>query len=374
MDSKEAMEIYNDLRLRSSKFLLANGMQHSPLMPHARLRPFSRSRKSHPNEEIFPSEGTGIPKGILYHFTGGRSGIKSLRWGNDARWGNTVSSWHATIFDGLSVGLVADYWDRVSSDLKKIFPAPVIINAGWFMGTYHGGPLMNAHTLGFEAVNSGMYDANNIHRRIRGKALVPYGDYLWEPYTGSQLTSIVNLSILANSLFNLNKNYILGHQCVCAIKSDPGPSFPIHSIRDFTINSDDFLEQGTLLSPCDTNSEDGSYMDEEDEWFEPSRDFRGDYYDAVIPVSQSSADKNSKSVYYEKVKTGLMYLGFCVSGKESDMVRNIKWFQSSTHDWKTSKKYRHYRPLKVDGIAGRRTIDALNLRFKQLGLSYRSAL
>jgi hypothetical protein len=365
-DTREAYEIYYNLYEISRRIKKALGMLIAPTKPVFRIRPWvSKTKVRVP----VPYSGSDyVPKGIVFHYTGGASGLKSMRWANDPRWGNTGSSWHLTIFDRVPDNKVGELWDRYAGgDIQELFPVPTIMMASWFAGTWHAN-WFNKWALGFENRNTGCNKLSKHpnNKPYLGKPVFVYGERLWEPYGRNQLVANINAGRLANTMFGLDPDYILPHQCIWSVKSDTGPAFPMHWMRKHVCSHSDVNTVVLDASPDPTTFDNLHDHDDGDwEWLGVDHTPR---VDIDIPDSPDSGSW----VGNEEGMMNMITLGFNAGRKVSieRMGMMIKWFQRSTAGWQTVKKYRNkpkYQKLKVTGVFDKATLSALDTRIDQLG-------
>jgi hypothetical protein len=350
---KEANDIYESLRVISAIILKAIGCLPEPHKPIIRTKKWRHGRFI----------------GILYHYTGGPSGLKSMRWGNHPGWGNKSSSWHVTIFDRIPDNIIGELWVKhASKELRKLFPTPTIIMADWRWGTWHGN-WTNDALLGVENRNTGYSGWSRLGTdgiQQLGKEPIFVGGRTWEPYTREQIVSNINLGRLANGFTNnqLDPDWVLPHSAVCGVKADTGLVYPIHTIRNEIFNSGKqdnlFLKkwlQGFELSPR-TKEDDDTYWD-----------FTEDVRDDLIFVPWVEAPKELKHFLptesFEYSANSLYNMGFNTGPEIPDpqtIKKNVRIFQRSTHYWSSGH-------LGLDGVVGKMTSKALEKRMKQLRIS-----
>ena len=352
MEKNIAAIIYNDLREVSAKILIELGMLPEPHKPKVRTTKWKH----------------GSPKGILYHYTNGPSGLKSMRWGNDPTWGNTGSSWHVMIFDRIPSNEVGTLWVKyASAGLRRLFPVPTIITADFRWGTWHGNWTCNM-TLGIENRNTGYsgwqkVDKQNGIEKLGKTPFVLY-DKKWEPYTREQIISNINIGrLLRGMIGTLDPNWILTHQCVWATKLDTGPAFPIHQIRNEIFNDDDLSKREWLqlfeMAPDVNEDDDAHWKALGEDQFEKEKDF----------VVWSDPKPNVEPVASDVLVAGQLWrMGFNAGPElpDHDTLTNfVRWLQRSTGAYKEKNPE---KVLKPDGLVGKLTKAFLDKRIKQLGL------
>lgn len=346
-----AKDIYTHLRKISIKIIWELGCLPLPSDPVRRLRPWLR----------------GSPRGIGFHYTGGTSGIKALKWFNNPKWENTSSSCHVLIFDRKPQNVVGELWDKyVGKDLQEFFPVPILLLADWSTATWCTN-WMNGHCLGVENRNIGRRNTCVIFESLDKRATY-CGGFYYEPYTQEQLVCNINLGRLFRHYLpegQLDPDYLVGHSGVWAVKNDPGPAFPIHLIRNAIFNNAPINSLLWLLAYPKASG----IAENENYW----QVFQGDYRDnANVPkiiIDEKYAEEPIEDAR-EDVVSALYKLGFnCGPGEISDKQLSmfVSWYQCSTKAYK--KVGRPEDVLVVDGIAGPMTQDSLVNRLIQLGMT-----
>jgi hypothetical protein len=341
LDATDAGDAYDVLQRISWLILEAIGCVREPTCNRNRTRPWKH----------------GKPRGLLYHYTGGPSAIKSMRWANHPGWGNEVSSWHVTVLDRIPDNIVGKIWlKHASQELRRLFPVPVVIMADWARGTWHGN-WSNDVTLGIENRNAGYSKA----AEKSGKELVSTGKRQWEPFTREQMVANINIGRLANHLFGLDPMLILPHQCVWATKNDTGPCFPIHDVRkaimaDWDPVTHDLPWLGEHPMAPDANEDDDALW----ERFDLDAD-RGD--PAFVEWVEPSIEVVEQALTPFEAAVALHALGFN-AGPEvpgPDVLRrSVRFFQRSTQAWGKGNM------LKPDGVFGPKTQAAIEKRIVQI--------
>jgi hypothetical protein len=341
MDRQDGDAAYGLLLDLSRDILDRLNLQRVPEKPRKRTRPWE----------------LGGAKGIAYHYTGGPSGYKSMKWMNRASWGNEVSSCSVMILDRLVDGdPVGRAWsDLAPYEVKKLFPVPTIIMCPWTTSTWATN-WINAWCLGVEMRNVG-YHVNRYP--LRGKLAEQINGRNWEPYTREQMISAVNIGRVARARWPdlYDPQYVVGHSMICCAKADPGPAFPLHLVRDAITDDAD----PTALSWIGAHAPapDGA---ENDIWMEVDvGSLRDDHPHAWIHRVDKPAIGDLRDVAAQLYSMG--YLTGPEMPTPDDLTRMVRWFQHSTHYYQD--RMRH---LKVDGDPGPLTRAALKRRMRELGL------
>jgi hypothetical protein len=352
LSNQDAKAIYHELQRISWELLKAIGCDREPHRPIVRTR-----RWKH-----------GKPRGMLYHYTNGPSGLKSMRWGNHPGWGNTKCSWQVTVFDRITDNVIGELWVKlVDAELRRLFPVPTIVMADFRWSTWHGN-WTNDVLLGVENRNTGYSGWTRVDKRTGieklGKLPLITGDRKWEPYTREQMVSNINLGRLVHALFDLEPDYVLSHQCVWATKQDTGPGFPLHDVRRELFADTELADQqwlaGFEMAP-DTNEDDDAWWEEMDYWPRCEVEF----VPWAIPTKGIVED-------LEFAAQALYAIGFNTGPElpdESVLRRAVKWFQRSTQAYKYHKAFDSKHVLSPDGVAGPLTVAGLKRRLRQLRLT-----
>jgi|WetSurMetagenome_2_1015567.scaffolds.fasta_scaffold41877_5 N-acetyl-anhydromuramyl-L-alanine amidase AmpD len=342
MDSTASNAIYRQLQILSWLILDTLGIEREPIKPERTCK-WANGKN---------------PIGVAYHFTGGPSAVKSMRWFNDPSWKNDSSSCHVLVFDRLPSDEVGHLWQSASPELLRLFPVPTIVLADWRWGTWCTN-WVNRWCLGVEMRNVG-YDVKPLGKyELQGKTPEILNTLPWEPYTRGQLISAINVGRLVRALPGFDPRYILGHSMVWATKSDPGPAFPLRLVRA-EISSDSDPGGLAWLDDYPTLA-DGSSEDHASAWA-PSADVR----------HQTGMDHPATPGAVEGdlawVADALYDLGYPTG--PSDAPERIRvfvgWYQRSTAAWATAGHPE--RVLGVDGVAGPKTVASLGKRLARLRL------
>lgn len=351
---KDSSLIYDELRRISATILKKIGCHTEPHEINGK-----GATRTRPWREI---GGQNRYQGILYHYTGGISMLKTLKWGNHPGWGNTSSSWHVTIADRIPDNVIGEEWSNIDDELRRLFPVPTVIMADWRWGTWHGN-WTNDVLLGVENRNSGYHGYAKAYGGLKGlgKKGVKIGNRTWEEYTREQMVCNVNIGRLANGWIDdqLNPDRILTHMCVWSAKMDCGLAYGIHDVRNSIFNSIEDLNKlewlGLYPMAPDTNEDDDSYWGEINEIrYEDPKDFIG----WVNPTDKVK----SRETDLDWVARQLYKLGFNTGPEtplENRLRKQVQWFQRSTSCFKDHKPEWYLVP---DGIAGPRTEAGIRRR------------
>jgi hypothetical protein len=352
---QDSQTIYDELLRVSKKILEEYGCQTYP-----------KGIEGHRDRVTAFKHGRYL--GILYHYTGGVHDVATMRWGNHTKWGNTVSSWHVLVLDRIVDNKIGEIWSKIDDELRMLFPVPTIIMCPFDRGTWHGNWANNV-TLGVENRNGGYHGYLKAKDGLRGlgKEGVLFNGRTWEPYTREQIVSNINLGRLADGWTDnqLDPDWVLTHQCVYAKKSDCGPCFPIHYIRNeiFDPNSETLplWLSGHPLAPDKNIEFDQEFMFSEEPRYEDKQDY----------IQWAKTDIGEKKSDLEFAVKALRKIGFNTSPTLLDTKNNerlkkqVRWFQRSTGCWKNSRPEMYLVP---DGIVGPKTIAGLRVRLRQLRL------
>lgn len=346
MDKTTARELHDALQQTSWKVLDAVGCLREPHKPKVRTRKWADDQG---------------PDGIAIHYTGGPSGLASMRWFNHPGWGNTSSSAQFLIFDRMPDNPAGEVWSR-DTEVRRWFPVPTVMLADTRWSTWCT-DWANKHVLGVENRNAGY---NSKHLAICGKEPAEHGGVAWEPYTREQMVCNVNLGRLFCALRGekLDPDWIIGHSMVNAAKRDPGPDFPMHAFRD-AVFSDEPLERLTWLDAFPA----APVVREDDE-----ADWEGDQEERDAGDLELLSFGVPRPIEDPEELANLLYpLGYNVGHGVPDDERLRKftlWFQLATRALATTKPD---RVLAADGDPGPRTQAELRRRLKELRLEPREA-
>lgn len=336
------------------------------------------------------ADGEG-PIGLIYHYTAGPNGIASLRWGNENP-ANGNSSWHATVLDHR-IEEVEDIRQRYPLVVKYL-PVTALLHADITQGTWHGN-WVNGRCFGIENRNVGYVVLRGdrygrvFKKRSGGHGFRPIADQKravllegrwWESYTIEQIIANINIGkmLLAWRGDKFDKRWVLPHQFIWASKSDTGPAWPMYWIREAVFDSTpvekiDWLQSypASMTVPFverpadDEEREDADRGDGSPEVQEISP------YEPMDAVDFDKIDGVGWRDYLSAVRENLGILGGCCDPPPPDVDEHdldddlrlaTEIFQHSTY-----AKWRGPRQLKIDGVPGAKTREAIEKRLVQFG-------
>jgi len=200
----------------------------------------------------------GRPKGIIEHFTASVSWKGAASWLNDPK--NQDSSCHFLVLDRLATD-VAPILAKYPS--LATLPVTCLLLADLDKGTWHAG-WANSMCVGIENRNVGevryvngkfCWWANSwsapLPKELNKTPVLINGRH-WEPYTKGQIKANILIGRALNAMTRadggLIKSWIIPHSCVSNQKSDTGPAFPLHDVReamftDKALSSLDFINK-----------------------------------------------------------------------------------------------------------------------------------
>lgn len=169
--------------------------------------------------------GKYTPQYLIMHYTSATSANSTINWFKNPQ---AKASAHLLIDRG--------------GNITQFVPFNVI---AWHAGVSHWAGLsgLNAHSIGIELVNGGRLtkvgdgficpvDQRSVAASevIAAKHKNDAQSAYWQQYTEAQLTATTHIAALLVQHYNLRD--VLGHEDIAPIrKSDPGPAFPMASIR-----------------------------------------------------------------------------------------------------------------------------------------------
>jgi hypothetical protein len=342
MNRSEAFEIYNYLRqVASHPILDALGFSREPHDNRVRTRPWK----------------DGKPRGIAFHYTGGANGLRTMGWFNSPKYDNKVSSAQVLIFDRIPDNIIGRIWSKLDSRILKLFPVPTVILADWLYSTWCTN-WMNEYCMGVENRNMGNAFTYEFHRKLN-KPANSHGGYYYECYSREQLICNINLGrvVRGYSYPNFNRDYCVGHHMIRVGKSDPGPAFPLKQISDAIFTNQNVTELQCIKTAFSAPTNSPEPVD----FTPPSMDKRDNYYLEALPTIKPSVIRDP---FY--LCNLLARLGFNTAAEippATTLRMFTEWFQHSTRFYADRKKR-----LKIDGIAGPKTFEALKQRVWDLGL------
>lgn len=339
MLQNEAEDLAQSLRRISAEILSRAGIPSSPM---GKTRQWANRK---------------FATGVAYHWTGGPSLMRTARWFNTPSYGNTGSSCHFLIGDDLS-GLLGELWLRYAvPEIGNLFDVPTLQLASLDTGTWCTN-WTNDRTLGVELRNLGPVQEGAPdkarHAQISGR--------IYERYTVEQLRSALNVGRMAKALAgdSFEPEWVIGHSMVNAVKSDPGPDFPLHAMRRAIIRDDLDVQHLSWLRGY-------PYMFESAISIAPTRtpDVERDDTPFCGPVLVAVHSEDAVSSGRERWVSECLYrMGFHCGPQPptpAELRKFVVWFQISTQKWKTGK-------LRHTGQITPGTITAIKRRMGQLRL------
>lgn len=232
MDQKEAREILKQLMLYTkakSKFM---GM------------PFEQEGKNHHG----PWKGS-YPWGTINHYTASNMAVSKRRplgrlpvlHHRFARGSNYRVGVQFIVWDRLE-DRFAEYRDRFDFLNNGQMPGEVSFfgddlafwHAGWCNRICYGVEIRNVGQL---RKKDGIYFWGK--NRHYGRKPIKIGKSYWEPYTLQQMKATLWLHRIMASIHKLYPQWFLGHRHVTNTRIDPGPHFPIHEMREYSLEKKD---------------------------------------------------------------------------------------------------------------------------------------
>jgi N-acetyl-anhydromuramyl-L-alanine amidase AmpD len=346
MDATEQVRIHRELQRISHAWLDFFKIDHEPHRPKIRTRKWA--------------DKVG-PLGVAYHFTGGPSGLKTAKWFNKPSWGNEVSSCHVLIFDRCAGEPGAVWRDLASREMLSLFPVPTIILANWRWGTWTTN-WANSYTLGVELQNCGP----NIRANRGGdyyispKTALQIGGIYWEEYTREQMAAAINIGRMVRAWRgdDFDPDWVIGHQCIWATKSDPGPLFPIDLVRLAITEDQDPSTLDWLSGLPEAPNVDEDYKT----WWHITSENRDDATDQFwlhLPNKNELIDLRKDGAIASDLYL-LGYNAFPETLTKEKFHKFISWFQRSTEAYSSKKR------LPITHMPDSRTIFALRERLRSL--------
>jgi hypothetical protein len=201
------------------------------------------------------------------------------------------------------------------------------------------------------------------------------GQY-WEPYTKEQIKANILIGRALQSLTmaegGLSKNWVIPHSCVSNQKTDTGPAFPMHEVRDAifsttAIDDFDFIMRmaGGPVQVIYFSQEDVSFSELSERQAGRNSDEELTDVDYKKTIGTASADAQllvqggDWKGKLDSVRKALSTLEYYVTGSGSvldlDTSTAVQFFQRAFG-------------LKFDGVPGDVTQKAIHERMKSLGL------
>jgi len=155
--------------------------------------------------------------------------------------------------------------------------------------------------------------------RYNGRDPIQVGSSYWEPYTRAQMSAVLWINRTMAALHPILPERLLGHTHVSNTRIDPGPHFPIHEIREYSLYNSEQYPSFLNEFYDDDPSEREDYMISESalaeglyrhDWDGVPNDWDEDYGTApVTDIGETSGWKNT-----------LRSLGYYVGGDLDDTV------------------------------------------------------
>jgi N-acetyl-anhydromuramyl-L-alanine amidase AmpD len=254
----------------------------------------------------------------------------------------------------------------------------VFWQAGWFNSLSYGIEIRNVGAVTKDARGNLWW--NNSKLRYFGRAPIQIGSgkKMWEPFTHSQMLGTLWVNRLMAAIYSIVPERFLGHVHVTSNREDPGLHFPIHEMREYSLNDvplddvpflDEFSDDG-IIHDDNHISEDallkGLYRND---W-----DGRPAGVDAD-PVSAWSAEKvapvKTALMVSHKVawaKTQLRSVGYYVGADMTDnptapFVEALRIFQTR---WKIrDRRGRWVQEIPITGVLDDTTIAKISVMVRQ---------
>lgn len=333
-----------------------------------------------------PGDGAG-PVGLIYHYTAGPNGIASMRWGNENPT-NSGSSWHCTVLDHR-----IDKLEEARKDfplVRTYLPVTAFLHADIKWGTWHGN-WTNSRTFGLENRNVGYVAERDgqygrAYRKKDGsagfrliadqkRAVLLHGRW-WESYTREQLIANINIGKMLRAWrgCNFDPTWVLPHSAIWWGKSDVGPAYPMELVRD-TVFSDIPTDVLQWLNDY-TASATVPFIDEEDDSVrDTTRAAEVDTFDhAYEPLSAKDFDDIAGTDwrdYLPALRDNFRILGYYIPHAEApfderQLEVELRW---ATRIFQTSTQSPSFKgaALKVDGVPGQKTREAVEQRLRGFG-------
>jgi hypothetical protein len=170
---------------------------------------------------------------------------------------------------------------------------------------------------------------------------------------------------MANGLIGgeMDPDWVMSHQCVYARKSDCGPAFPMHEIRnavfvDTAVGELDWLAHHPMAPDASADF---------DEYYEHIGEDRMEPLSEFVRWVKPSKDVQDLERDPAWIAQQLYRLGFNAGPEAPDKDRlrkMVRWFQRSTGAYKKGNSEWILTP---DGICGPKTEAGLKRRMSQMG-------
>jgi len=113
-------------------------------------------------------------------------------------------------------------------------------HAGWANRWAYGIEIRNIGQLQRKAGRSDVFYWNRGQIRYRGRPPIKVGNSHWEPYTWSQMVGTLWIHRLMATIYDIQPERFIGHNLLTSTRVDPGPHFPLHEMREFTVFKQDW--------------------------------------------------------------------------------------------------------------------------------------
>lgn len=189
------------------------------------------------------------PFGAINHYTASNAAVsKQKPYGRIpvmlerfARGGKQGVGVHFIVWDNL-IPRFAEIRDRYP--LIKDIPSEIFFmgddltfwHAGWVNKWCYGVEIRNCGQL---VHKNGVYFWENGQNRYESRTPIKVGNSWWEPYTRAQMKSTLLVHRLMAAVHPIRPEWFLGHVHVTNTRIDPGPHFPIHEMREYSLDKQD---------------------------------------------------------------------------------------------------------------------------------------
>jgi len=320
---------------------------------------------------------SGMPCGAIMHYT-----ASNAAYGKRRPYGRYPTMRTRFARGGRQgVGVQFIIWDCLIPRFKEIqdrypmladMPAEVA-----FMGDdqafWHAGSA-NRWSYGIEIRNIGRLTRSSRgdffwgKNRYHGRTPIKVGEAYWEPYTRAQMEATLWVNRIMCALHPVRPERFLGHTHISNTRIDPGPHFPIHEMRRYSIEKadvpmdeveflDEFYEDGDLEAREDVMISEselhaGKYRND---W-----DGRPDDWDErlgsepELVVDTKADEENFRSI--------MESLGYYIS--EDTLADTVAIFRSR---WKKRRSSGRgfYNMLKAQGGMDKQALDLLSVMARQ---------
>lgn len=186
----------------------------------------------------------GMPCGAIIHYTASNAAYSKKR-----RYGRYPAMRNRFARGGVQgVGVHFIIWDCLIPRFMEIqhrypllagMPSEVAF-MGDDLSFWHAGSA-NKWAYGIEIRNIGRLRRSNRGEFFNGKhqysgrTPIKVGDAYWEPYTKAQMEATLWVNRLMCAVHPVRPERFLGHTHISNTRIDPGPHFPIHEMRHYSI-------------------------------------------------------------------------------------------------------------------------------------------